>query len=791
MEEKLHILLIDDEAMDRRTLARALYKTEQELDSSGRNAGRQMEIQEADGIRQAWEKIGIQHWDCVFLDYRLPGGDGLDLLKQFRQRGFDMPVVIVTSQGDEKIAVEVMRAGGSDYITKNLINSEAVGTVLRNAMRTHKAELERLKTAKALAESEARLAEAQRIANIGSWEWDAGAETEYWTEQVFHIFGRTDAGNRHMPSQSFLKHIHPDSLHTFSSALGDCIQQKEAFKVDLKALRENGEATTVEMQGKPILDVGGDVVKVVGTIQDITARKKIEQELREAISMAERNASVKQEFLANMSHEIRTPMNAILGFARLLQGTPLDPQQTEYLQAINISGVALLIIINDILDLSKIEAGKMRFESSPFRIGEIMQSLQEMFKGNAAEKGIELNLMTGPEVPPVVVGDSLRLKQVLINLISNAIKFTEKGGVDVEVKMMEEKDGKVQLLFEVADTGIGIPEEKQKTIFESFTQATSDTTRKFGGTGLGLTISKRIVELQDGRIGLESEPGVGSCFYFELCFPLPTEQELQQQPAENIPVQASHRPMKVLLVEDNKLNQRLAMIVLGNMGHSFVVANNGLEALQLVQSERPDIVLMDVQMPEMDGLEATRHIRRLSDPVLSQVPIIALTAHALRSEIQKCREAGMDAFIGKPFQEEQLAAKIAELTSQSRMAPEVESRAPSGEKAAMNMTALDELVGNDGGFRKELVAIFLEEVPKSMAGLRKALEDRDLDAVYRITHAVKPSLFLFGVPEAITLVPNIESAARERKDWTLLDILIPQLIQVADEACAQLASSAP
>ncbi len=769
MKELRQILLIDDDELDRTTIRRALVR-----------GGWNIDFVEAEGIRQAWEQIGIRSWDCVFLDYRLPGGDGLELLKLFREKGFHMPVVVVTSQGDEKVAVEVMRAGGSDYLSKDLLRSpDAVGTVLRNALRMHEAEEDRKRTAKALAESEARLAEAQRIANIGSWEWDAVNAQEYWTEQVFLIFGRKDASNRFMPPQSFDKYLFPACLERFMAAFDGCLINKQSFKVDLRIVREDGEMVPVEIQGKPVLDFNGNLEKVIGTIQDISMRKRIEQELLDAKELAERNALAKQEFLANMSHEIRTPMNAIVGFSKLLLGTPLSEPQKEYLQAIDQSGAALLTIINDILDLSKIEAGKMHFDAIPFRVADILNALKDIFKQKALESGIEFNVQMGPDVPEVVVGDAPRLKQVLINLVSNALKFTAQGEVEVEVKLLKSGEKEVQLMFEVADTGIGIPLDKQQAIFESFTQASSETTRKFGGTGLGLTISKRIVESQGGKLAVQSTPENGSLFFFELTFALPTaETQLLPTSASNSTNSTQARPLKVLVAEDNHLNQRLATIVLTNLGHTPIIARNGLEAVALLQTEFPDIVLMDVQMPEMDGLEATRAIRALADPVLRNIPIVALTAHALRSEIDRCLDAGMNAFLAKPFQADVLAAKIAEFASAGQQMPIL--AVSKSQPQALDLGHITDMVGNDASFRKELIGIFLTEVPKAIHQMQQAMQYGDSAALAKVTHSIKPSLLLFKVPNASALLSEIESALDTQKHLETVVPHVEDLIRAAN-----------
>ncbi|MES2689906.1 MAG: response regulator, partial [Bacteroidota bacterium] len=370
-------------------------------------------------------------------------------------------------------------------------------------------------------------------------------------------------------------------------------------------------------------------------------------------------AQVKSDFLSNMSHEIRTPMNAIIGITDLLLDRITDDTQRDYLNSIKYSADNLLVIINDILDFSKIEAGKIVIENIPFGLHENLEEISKAFRYQAEEKDLELIVNIGENVPKMIMGDPYRLNQILFNLVGNAIKFTSEGTVTIEVKVKQQVNDRYLLFFGVSDTGIGISDDKINTIFESFTQAYTDTSRKFGGTGLGLAITKNLVELQNGYLGLKSTLKRGSTFYFEIAY---TEAKNLQPKATGNNTNRfinSLKGYKVLLVEDNTMNQLVAQQILLKWNAEVSIAETGVEALKYLTSEKFDVVLMDLQMPEMSGYEATRQIRGDNKLVLNPaVPIIALTADAFEETRVKVLKAGMNDFVTKPFKQEELYNKI-------------------------------------------------------------------------------------------------------------------------------------
>jgi CheY-like chemotaxis protein len=380
----------------------------------------------------------------------------------------------------------------------------------------------------------------------------------------------------------------------------------------------------------------------------------------EARERAEQSRKFKEQFLANMSHEIRTPMNAVVGMTNLLLKTDPSTQQLKYLKAIKQSADNLIVIINDILDLSKIEAGRLEFEAVDFSLAEAIEGVANTITFKSDEKDLYLNINIEPGLPPILVGDPVRLNQILLNLASNAVKFTERGGITINVAQGETVNGKINIKFSVVDTGIGIPEDRLDAIFESFSQADSSTTRKFGGTGLGLTISKQLVELQGGRIGVSSIVGQGTTFYFELAF-APGDAQLEHashKRAEGF----SGKGVKILLAEDNAFNQIVAQDTLESMfeGIKVDIVENGKLAVDRVEKEAYDLVLMDLNMPIMNGLEAARAIRKL-DSDKKYTLIMAMTASATQEAIQECIDAGMNDYISKPFVPDELEEKITAL----------------------------------------------------------------------------------------------------------------------------------
>lgn len=377
--------------------------------------------------------------------------------------------------------------------------------------------------------------------------------------------------------------------------------------------------------------------------------------LREAKVRVEEGSKAKTQFLSTMSHEIRTPMNAIIGMTNLLSQQNPREDQVEQIEILDFSAKTLLSLINDVLDFSKIESGKIEFENTRFELVSLVKGVYESFHYKAESKGIELHYRIDPSVPDNIVGDPARLTQILNNLVSNALKFTEEGEVEIAVDVVEKRDNEVKMAFLIKDTGIGIPPDKQDHIFKSFTQARADTTRRFGGTGLGLAISKQLTELQGGAIKLSSQLGKGSTFRVYLTFETPAKEggsaSIAEEPTHEVSDLAGTR---VLLVEDNLVNQKVASRFFEMWNVEVTIANNGREALDIYSESDFDLVLMDLQMPEMDGYEAAARIRALSDDKKRKVPIIALTAAALKEVKSEVNNAGMDDFISKPFKPDML-----------------------------------------------------------------------------------------------------------------------------------------
>ncbi len=588
------------------------------------------------------------------------------------------------------------------------------------------------------------------------------------------------------------------------------IQGKVPITYESKNYSKQGREYWTITTLTPVLDKSGEVKRIIAIDSDITLGKQMEEnllnankiaedslrkgnkalrELMEAKKQLEESMGVKEQFLANMSHEIRTPMNAIVGFTDLTLKTSLSPEQKQYIDAIKTSGENLIVIINDILDFSKIQSGKIPFEQIEFSISQVVSTLTELMLPKSIEKNIKLSKSIDKRVPDRLIGDPTRLSQILLNLVGNAIKFTQKGEVKINVELVAEDKDTVNLRFSISDTGIGIPKKKLPYIFDAFTQATYDTNRKYGGTGLGLAIVKQLIGLLGGDIEVNSKVNEGSIFTYDLTY----RKNLNPEAAKKV-ILIENEPdritdVNVLLVEDNTLNQILAQKVLSDWGWKVQIADNGLIAVDKIEKQNFDVVLMDIQMPEMDGYEATRYVREMLPQPKSSIPIIAMTAHALSGEEEKCYKAGMDGYVSKPFNPEKLYRKI-----NSVLKVQINGATHNGNTSTENNTAskhtdltyLKGIANGSNAFIAQMLSIFIEQTPQVLVRMEKALKNKDWKSLRFVVHKMKPSIMFTGLSEIINDVPLLEEYAAEESHLDAIPALVDKIKKVCREAVVEL-----
>ncbi len=752
-----------------------------------------------------------------------------------------------------------------------------------------KAAEERLKT------SEAMFRTLCDAAPVGIFMMDASANCLYVNARWNEIAG---ASPNQALGTGWQRFVHPEDRVMLVKAFAEA--DRNSLAAEYRLVTPNGAVVRVETTATPIVHADGRAPEYIGVVHDVTAKYEAAEKLREAKIAAEAMSQAKSDFLANMSHEIRTPMNGILGMTELTLDTDLQPEQREYLEMVWSSAESLLGIINDILDFSKIESGKLELESVPFSLSDCIESALQPFALKAQQKNLEISWSTDPEIPEVIRGDPTRLRQILINLAGNAVKFTNEGEISIRAESAPSQSGCIAIRFIVSDTGIGIPPEKHRKIFEAFSQADTSTTREFGGTGLGLSISARLVQLMSGKLELDSAPGRGSRFFFTVTFERATREEaasvstslpelagkrilaaddnevnrhllqsllhkwgvratvvangheaLQEftksreagepffmvlldhhmpgidgyetaarirqlegggripilmlssaapgdeppgntlgiarrlmkplrravlqnaileasqaslAPSQTAPAAQAEPPatggLHVLLVEDNAVNQKLAVRLLEKMGHRVTLAVNGQEGVMAAERESFDVILMDIQMPVLGGVEAARAIRAREGREGRRTPIIAMTAHALAGDREKYLHSGMDGYVSKPVNPEQLRSEIVRLT-----APEVRdsliSRSKKGNAPAIDMAQLMSRVGDDRELLRELIELFRQDFPNQLEALRKSASAGEMNGLARVAHTLKGMLANLAAMQASNAAARLEQIGKQ------------------------------
>ncbi len=602
-----------------------------------------------------------------------------------------------------------------------------------------------------------RLALATQAANVGIWDWDVTTNTLLWDDAMHQLYG-IPLGQFNGTHDGWKARLHPDDLEAMSLAIRSALRDEADYAPEFRTVWPDGSIRHIKANAMILRDANNRAVRMLGTNWDITERKVAEVELHVAKENAEAANRAKSEFLANMSHEIRTPMNGIIGMTDLLE-TP-RPNAARVSRHGQDSAHSLLRLINDILDFSKIEAGKMDLESIAFSLRDCLDGTLQPLVIRAEQKKLKLGSEWASDIPDQVIGDPTRLRQIILNLTDNAIKFTTAGAVTVRIGKNLVEDRLVELQFAVSDSGVGVPPEKQAAIFDAFAQVDGSMTRRFGGTGLGLAIVSQLVRKMGGRIWVESELGRGSTFHFTIRLGLDDSARI---PAPAIPAAralAAPSGLRILLAEDNPVNSTVATAILEKLGHSVGLATNGREVVSTWQAHPFDVVFMDIQMPFMDGFEATSRIRELERKTGQHTPIIAMTAHAMAGYRERCLRAGMDGYLPKPISKNEVMQAISECTA-TLGAQASAVRTPAPEEHEFEIADLLEALDDNDALLGQIANIFTQNTPLLLLEIEQGLASAQGERAARAAHQLAGSTANLHAVRAARLARELEQAAKQ------------------------------
>lgn len=757
------ILLVEDDLVDQIAFKRMVKREQLNYD-----------FQIAGSLKEAKELLSTQRYELVITDYQLGDGNAVALFDHLKST----PFIFATGGGDEEIAVKALKAGAFDYLIKDQERNylKVLPLTIDNAIRRSKMN-ERLRLLESV------IVNANDAVIIASANQKI-PEIMYVNRAFVEMSGYSEAD---VNKKGFGIFVGEQTDREEVQRIANAFRDFESIKSELIFYRKNGTPYWVGISIVPLKDKNGKTTHFVSIQRDITERKEAEQALIEAREAAEQARLAESQFLANMSHEIRTPMNAVIGMTHLLMDENLSPKQLEYINALKFSADSLMGIISDILDLSKIEAGKLDFEQKQFNLYELLNSLQKAFKFKVKQKNLNVVFQLDEGLDNDVVGDPTRLNQILTNLLGNSGKFTLEGEIGVKMSILESNELRYLLKFEVYDTGIGIEEDKLDLVFENFKQANSQIHRKFGGTGLGLPIVKNLVELQGGKISVASEIDKGTTFTFILPFTnsgIHSEiSNLEEDVMGNLILDdAVLKAAKVLIAEDNLMNQKLISEIMKKWEVTFDLAVDGQDALDKTYEKAYDIILMDVNMPKMSGYEAAESIRIDTANPNNKVPMIALTAAALQSEKEKVFDSGMNEFVSKPFVPANLKKVMIQLLGGLAIEEEIKTTTKSKEakvsssslsNVTVDLSYLKDFSGGDTSFIREMLGLFLSDAPNQITMMKEYLEEKDWDKLGKLGHRMKPNFQMLGMDNQREMAFSIETMGKnddvnvtKMEEWT-------------------------